>query len=80
MTFRRTAAAECDLAGQRIRAGEKIVVSFTSANGDEAVFPGADRFDIRRRPTRTWYSATARTSASAPTSPAARCARCRRRC
>src|SRR5215475_8926007 len=50
MTFRRTAAADCELAGQRIRAGEKVVVSFASANRDEAVFAGADRLDIRRHP------------------------------
>ena len=50
MTFRRTATSDCELAGQRIRAGDKTVVSFTSANRDQAVFPGADRFDIRRHP------------------------------
>jgi cytochrome P450 len=50
MTFRRTAAAGCELAGQRIREGDKVVVSFTSANRDEAVFAGADAFDIHRHP------------------------------
>jgi cytochrome P450 len=50
MTFRRTAAADCELAGQRIRGGDKVVVSFASANRDEAVFAGADRFDIHRHP------------------------------
>jgi cytochrome P450 len=50
MTFRRTATADCDLGGQRISAGDKVVVSFTSANRDEAVFPAADRFDIGRHP------------------------------
>jgi len=50
MTFRRTAAADCELAGQRIREGDKVVVSFTSANRDEAVFREADQFDIRRHP------------------------------
>jgi cytochrome P450 len=50
MTFRRTAAADCELAGQRIRAGDKVVVSFASANRDETVFAGADRFDIHRHP------------------------------
>jgi cytochrome P450 len=50
MTFRRTAAADCELAGQRIREGDKVVVSFASANRDEVVFAGADRFDIRRHP------------------------------
>jgi cytochrome P450 len=50
MTFRRTAAADCELGGQRIRAGDKVVVSFTSANRDEAVFPSADQLDLRRHP------------------------------
>ncbi len=50
MTFRRTAAVDCELGGQAIRAGEKVVVSFTSANRDEAVFASPDRFDIRRQP------------------------------
>src|SRR6516165_4525184 len=50
MTFRRTATADCELGGQAIRAGEKVVVSFTSANRDEAVFADPGRFDIRRHP------------------------------
>ena len=50
MVFRRTAAADTDLAGVRIRAGDKVVVSFTSANRDEAVFADPDRFDVRRTP------------------------------
>jgi len=50
MTFRRTASADCELGGQRIRAGDKVVVSFTSANRDESVFDAPDAFDIRRQP------------------------------
>jgi cytochrome P450 len=50
MVFRRTAAADADLAGVRIRAGDKVVVSFTSANRDDAVFADPDRFDVRRTP------------------------------
>jgi len=50
MTFRRTATADCELAGQRIRGGDKVVVSFTSANRDETVFGDADQFDLRRHP------------------------------
>jgi len=50
MTFRRTATAECEIGGQRIGTGDKVVVSFTSANRDDAVFSGPDRFDIRRHP------------------------------
>src|SRR4029077_20764754 len=50
MTFRRTAASDIELAGQRIGAGDKVVVSFTSANRDETVFADPDRFDLRRHP------------------------------
>jgi cytochrome P450 len=50
MTFRRTATADCELGGQRLRAGDKVVVSFASANRDEAVFADASRFDLRRHP------------------------------
>jgi cytochrome P450 len=50
MTFRRTASADCELGGQAIRAGQKVVVSFISANRDEAVFADPGRFDIRRHP------------------------------
>ena len=50
MTFRRTATEDCSIGGQRIRAGDKVVVSFTSANRDEAVFDSPGGFDIRRQP------------------------------
>ncbi len=50
MTFRRTATAGCELGGQQIAPGDKVVVSFTSANRDETVFGDAAAFDIRRRP------------------------------
>ncbi|MBO0802985.1 MAG: cytochrome P450 [Nocardiopsaceae bacterium] len=50
MAFRRTAAADCSIGGQPIRSGDKVVVSFTSANRDEEVFGDPDRFDITRSP------------------------------
>ena len=50
MVFRRTATTDVELAGVRIRAGDKVVVSFTSANRDESVFTDPDRFDVRRAP------------------------------
>ncbi|MGH2392515.1 MAG: cytochrome P450, partial [Candidatus Limnocylindria bacterium] len=50
MTFRRTAVSDCRLGGVDIRAGQKVVVSFTSANRDETVFADPDRLDIRRHP------------------------------
>ena len=50
MTFRRTATSGCELGRQRIREGDKVVVSFTSANRDEAVFADPGRFNIYRHP------------------------------
>jgi cytochrome P450 len=50
MIFRRTATADVDLAGTHIRRGDKVVVSFTSANRDERVFADPDRFDVTRAP------------------------------
>jgi len=50
MVFRRTAARDVELGGVGIRAGDKVVVSFTSANRDGAVFADPDRFDVRRAP------------------------------
>ena len=50
MTFRRTATADTALGGQAIRRGDKVVVSFASANRDESVFPEPDLFDVHRRP------------------------------
>jgi cytochrome P450 len=50
MTFRRTAASGCELGGQRISEGDKVVVSFTSANRDGAVFADPGGFNIRRIP------------------------------
>jgi cytochrome P450 len=48
MVFRRTATTDVELAGQRIAAGHKVVVSFSAANRDEGVFAAPDVFDIRR--------------------------------
>jgi cytochrome P450 len=50
MVFRRTAAADVELDGTSIRACDKVVVSFTSANRDERVFDVPDRFDVGRTP------------------------------
>jgi cytochrome P450 len=50
MVFRRTATRATELAGTHIRAGDKVVVSFTSANRDPSVFTDPDRFDVRRTP------------------------------
>ncbi|GGZ56195.1 cytochrome P450 [Streptomyces subrutilus] len=48
LSFRRTAAADTELAGQPIRAGDKVVVFHASANHDERVFTAPDRLDLGR--------------------------------
>lgn len=48
MHFRRTATTDVELAGRTIRAGDKVVVWFTSADYDERRFPDPFRFDITR--------------------------------
>ncbi|MBB4927148.1 cytochrome P450 [Kitasatospora kifunensis] len=50
MNFRRTATREIELGGQRIGAGDKVVVYYVSANRDERVFADPDRFDLTRTP------------------------------
>jgi cytochrome P450 len=48
--FRRTATRDTTLGGRSIRAGDKVVVFYTAANRDEAVFADPDRFDVGRTP------------------------------
>jgi cholest-4-en-3-one 26-monooxygenase len=50
MQFRRTATRDTELAGQKIRDGEKVVMYYGSANRDERAFASADRFDVARDP------------------------------
>ena len=50
MHFRRTAQEDCEVGGQAIAAGDKVVMWYSSANRDEAQFPGADTFDVGRTP------------------------------
>jgi cytochrome P450 len=50
MQFRRTATVDTELAGQRIRAGDKVVFYYISANRDDRVFTRADQLDLGRRP------------------------------
>ena len=47
---RRTATVDTDLAGHRIRAGDKVLYWEASANRDESVFERSMEFDIRRDP------------------------------
>jgi cytochrome P450 len=48
--FRRTATRDVELGGQTIRAGDKVVVWYVSANFDEEVFTDPFRLDVGRRP------------------------------
>jgi cholest-4-en-3-one 26-monooxygenase len=46
--FARTASTDTEIAGQPIAQDEKVVLWYTSASRDEAVFEDPDRFDIGR--------------------------------
>lgn len=48
--FRRSATRAGEIAGHPFREGDKLVVWYSSANRDEAVFQDPDRFDIARQP------------------------------
>ncbi len=52
MTFRRTTTREVELHGQRLGAGEKVVLFYNSANRDESAFDDPWRFDLTREPNR----------------------------
>jgi cytochrome P450 len=47
--FRRTAVADTELRGVRIRAGERVVVWFAAANRDPEEFPDPHRLDLTRK-------------------------------
>jgi cytochrome P450 len=48
--FRRTATTDTELGGQSIKAGDKVVTWYISANRDETKFVDPYRFDIARTP------------------------------
>lgn len=48
--FRRTAAVDTEIHGVPIRAGDKVVLWYNSANRDEGHFEDPYRFDVRRYP------------------------------
>lgn len=50
MTFRRTATRDTMIGAQRVRAGDKVVMFYPSANRDEGMFTDPHTFDIRREP------------------------------
>jgi cytochrome P450 len=50
MHMARVVTRDTVLHGQPIRAGERVLLWYPSANRDAAVFPDADRFDVGRTP------------------------------
>ncbi|MDQ3669533.1 MAG: cytochrome P450 [Actinomycetota bacterium] len=50
--FRRTATTDLEIGGQAIRAGDKVVIWYVSANFDEEVFDEPLTFDVGRSPNR----------------------------
>jgi cytochrome P450 len=50
MHFRRTACADTDIDGHPVKAGDKVIIWFSSADFDERKFPEPFHFDIRRTP------------------------------
>ena len=50
MHFRRTAVEDAVVGGQEVKAGDKVVLWYTSANRDADVFDDPYNFDVRRSP------------------------------
>ena len=48
--FKRTVMHDTEIRGQKLRAGERVVVFYGSANRDEEIFDRPDEFDIARDP------------------------------
>jgi cholest-4-en-3-one 26-monooxygenase len=46
--FRRTATCDTELHGQKIKAGDKVVMWYASSNRDETRFEDPDSFELRR--------------------------------
>jgi cytochrome P450 len=50
MTFRRTPATDFEVGGQLIKAGEKVVMFYSSGNWDTEAFDHPERLDLSRSP------------------------------
>ena len=46
--FRRTATEDTEIAGQKLKAGDKVVMFYSSGNRDERVFQDPFKFDVTR--------------------------------
>jgi cytochrome P450 len=58
--FRRTATEDTELAGQRIKQGEKVVMWYVASNRDETRYSEPDHFDVRRNPEHQAFGAGGR--------------------
>jgi cytochrome P450 len=58
--FRRTATCDTELHGQRVKAGDKIVMWYVSSTRDETRYEHPDRFDVRRNPEHQAFGAGGR--------------------
>jgi cholest-4-en-3-one 26-monooxygenase len=58
--FRRTATCDTELAGQRIREGDKVVMWYASSNRDESLYQDPDHFDVTRNPEHQAFGAGGR--------------------
>jgi cytochrome P450 len=58
--FRRTATCDAELHGQKIRAGDKVVMWYASSNRDARHYEDPDRFDVRRNPDHQAFGAGGR--------------------
>ncbi|MER7111508.1 cytochrome P450 [Streptomyces sp. NPDC000229] len=50
VSFQRTATQDVELGGQKIKAGDRVGIFYSSANNDPEVFDHPERFDITRDP------------------------------
>ena len=73
--FERTATVPVPIGPVTVEPGQRIAALLGAANRDPAAFADPDRLDLGRSPTRTWASAPASTSASAPRWPGSSCRR-----
>jgi cytochrome P450 len=58
--FRRTATRDVELGGRTVRAGDKVVMWYPSANRDERRYEDPDRFDVTRDPVHQAFGAGGR--------------------
>jgi cholest-4-en-3-one 26-monooxygenase len=58
--FRRTATCDTELNGKKIKAGDKVVMWYSSSNRDETRYEDPDRFDVLRNPEHQAFGAGGR--------------------